>query len=233
MIILMKKIFLISALLIGAITNGHSQHTSASGIKKSFAVKKTGIKKPLYIIDGVKQINRESNADNFPSDSIAEMTILKNEDAIKLFGIEAIDGAIVITTKSKKTQTDKLNLEQKGSLLPKENNINNPANFKIYNSNLKKGIAIKSLNDKPNITLRGIGNQSLPNYNDAVYILDGQEIEKEAVSWINPNTIQSISILKKEHATAQYGPQAQNGVVIISTKPIKKSNNPDKPVDKN
>ena len=233
MIILMKKLFLISALLIGAITNGHSQHSSGSGIKKSSAVKKTGIKKPLYIIDVVKQINPESNADSFPPDSIAEVTILRNEDAIKLFGIDAIDGAIVITTKSKKDQTDKLNLEQKYSLLPKENDIYNPSNFKIYNSTSQKGIAIKSLKDKPNITLRGIGSQSLPNYNDAVYILDGQEIEKEAVSWVNPNTIQSISILKKEHAIAQYGPQAHNGVVIISTKPIKKSNNPDKPVDKN
>lgn len=229
----MKKLFLICALLIGAITNGYSQHTSGSSIKKSSAIKKTGIKKPLYIIDGVKQINPESNADSFPPDSIAEMTILRNEDAIKLFGIEAVDGVIVITTKSKKNQTDKLNLEQKDSLLLKENNINNPANLKIYNNTSEKGMAVISLNDKPNITLRGLGNKPLPNFKDAVYILDGQEIEKEAVSWVNPNTIQSISILKKEHAIAKYGPQAYNGVVIINTKPIKKSNNPDKPVDKN
>ena len=135
----MKKIFLISVLLIGAVTNGHSQHTSGSGIKKSSAVKKKGIKKPLYIIDGVKQINPESNAESFSTDSIAEITILRNEDAIKLFGIEAIDGAIVITTKSKKNQTDKLNLERKNSPIPKENDINNPSNFKIYNSTSQKG----------------------------------------------------------------------------------------------
>lgn len=79
-----------------------------------------------------------------------------------------------------------------------------------------------SLNDKPNIILRGLRNQSLPNYNDVIYILDGQEIQKDAMSFINPNTIQSISVLKKEHAIEKYGPQAHNGVVIISTKPVKK-----------
>lgn len=104
MIILMKELFLFSALLIGAITNGHSQHTSGSGIKKTSTGKKTGIKKPLYIIDGVKQLNPESNANSLHPDSITEVNILRNEDAIKLFGIEAIDGAIVITTKSKKTR---------------------------------------------------------------------------------------------------------------------------------
>jgi len=161
------------------------------------------------------------------------MTVLKNEDAIKLFGIEAANGAIVITTRSKKDQIGKLIQEQKDSLLPKGKGINNAVNFKTYNTTSEKGIAITSLNDKPNITLRGLGNRSLPNYNDAVYILDGEKVDKDDVNLVNPNTIQSISILKKDSAITQYGPQAYNGVVIITTKPVKKPDNPDKPVDKN
>ncbi|KQR72256.1 hypothetical protein [Pedobacter sp. Leaf176] len=188
----MKKLFLITTLLIGAISNGHSQNSSDSSIKVSYTVKKTGIKKPLYIIDGVKQINPESITDSFRPDSIAEITILRHDDAIKLFGIEAIDGAIVITTKSMNKQVDKINLEQKNSILPKEKDINSPANFRAYNDTFEKGIAIKSLNGKPNITFRGIDKQFLPNYNDAIYILDGQKIEKEALSWLNPNTIRAF-----------------------------------------
>ena len=229
----MKKLLLISTLLIGAITNGQAQHISDSSTKKSIAVKKTDIKKALYIIDGVKQINPGSIAEGLHPDSIAEMTVLKNEDAIKLFGIEAANGAIVITTRSKKDQIAKLIQEQKDSLLPKGKGINNGVNFKTYNTTSEKGIAITSLNDKPNITLRGLGNRSLPNYNDAVYILDGEKVDKDDVNLVNPNTIQSISILKKDSAITQYGPQAYNGVVIITTKPVKKPDNPDKPVDKN
>jgi len=67
----MKKLLLISTLLIGAITNGQAQHISDSSTKKSTAVKKTDIKKPLYIIDGVKQINRGSIAEGLHPDSIA------------------------------------------------------------------------------------------------------------------------------------------------------------------
>jgi len=225
----MKKLLLISFLLISAITNGQAQHISDSSIKKSSAVKKTSIKKPIYIIDGIKLLNSESIADRLHPGSIAEITVLKNEDAIKLFGIEAANGAIVIKTRSK-DQIVKLNPEQKDSILPKENDVNNAENFKTYNTTSEKGIAITSLNDKPNIIIRGIGNRTLPDYNDAVYIVDGEKIDKDDVNLINPNTIKSISILKKANAIAQYGPQASNGVVIIITKPLKK---PDIPVDRN
>lgn len=226
----MKKLLVISFLFIGAITNGQAQHISDSSIKRSSAVKKTGIKKPIYIIDGVKHLNPGSITASLLPGSIAEITVLKNEDAIKLFGIEAANGAVVITTRAKKDQIVKLNPQQKDSILPEEKGINNAINFKADDTTSEKGIAITSLNDKPNITIRGLGNRSSTNYNEAVYIIDGVKVDKDDVTLINPNTIKSISILKKENAITQYGTQAYNGVVIITTKPVKK---PDIPLDKN
>ncbi|HEY2583680.1 MAG TPA: TonB family protein [Mucilaginibacter sp.] len=49
-----------------------------------------------------------------------------------------------------------------------------------------------------------------------IYILDGKEIKD--LSGVNPNTIESISVLKDESATKLYGPIGSNGVVIITTK---------------
>jgi TonB family protein len=49
-----------------------------------------------------------------------------------------------------------------------------------------------------------------------IYILDGKEIKD--LSGVNPNTIESISVLKDESATKLYGPNGNNGVVIITTK---------------
>ncbi len=50
-------------------------------------------------------------------------------------------------------------------------------------------------------------------------VLDGVEMEGEAeLNAINPNTIESISVLRGENAGSLYGEKARNGVLIITTK---------------
>jgi len=49
-----------------------------------------------------------------------------------------------------------------------------------------------------------------------LYILDGKEIT--SLMTVNPNDIESISVLKDKSAIALYGPKGANGVVIIKTK---------------
>ena len=39
-----------------------------------------------------------------------------------------------------------------------------------------------------------------------------------AVSWLNPNDIEDITVLKDASATAIYGVKAANGVILITTK---------------
>lgn len=51
-----------------------------------------------------------------------------------------------------------------------------------------------------------------------LYIVDGKELSKEEVDKINPNTIESIDILKGTSATKLYGEKGKNGVIIIKTK---------------
>ena len=47
------------------------------------------------------------------------------------------------------------------------------------------------------------------------------ETAGNAISWLNPNDIETITILKDAAATAIYGSQAANGVIVITTKKAK------------
>ena len=53
------------------------------------------------------------------------------------------------------------------------------------------------------------------------FSVDGDDIRQlagNAISWLNPNDIESITVLKDASATAIYGSKAANGVIVIKTK---------------
>ncbi len=69
------------------------------------------------------------------------------------------------------------------------------------------------------------GGSSLNASNDPLLVIDGVPVEGNGISGssnllntINPNDIESISVLKDASATALYGSRASNGVLIITTK---------------
>ncbi len=70
----------------------------------------------------------------------------------------------------------------------------------------------------PSFKIRGIG--SLGASSAPLYIIDGAPLEQSA-STINPNDIESISVLKDASASAIYGARGANGVIIITTKKAK------------
>tara|TARA_R110000868_G_scaffold720_6_gene5294 strand:+ start:7928 stop:11008 length:3081 start_codon:yes stop_codon:yes gene_type:complete len=75
----------------------------------------------------------------------------------------------------------------------------------------------------PNIRIRG--GASLSGNNNPLIVIDGVPIDNtnpagvsNPLSLINPNDIESFSVLKDASATAIYGSRASNGVIIITTK---------------
>ncbi len=69
------------------------------------------------------------------------------------------------------------------------------------------------------------GGASLNATNDPLIVIDGVPVESNGIAGsgnylntINPNDIESISVLKDASATALYGSRASNGVLIITTK---------------
>ncbi|MDR3245610.1 MAG: SusC/RagA family TonB-linked outer membrane protein [Prevotellaceae bacterium] len=51
-----------------------------------------------------------------------------------------------------------------------------------------------------------------------------REIASNSISWLNPNDIETITVLKDASATAIYGSKAANGVIVITTKRAKPGN---------
>lgn len=66
------------------------------------------------------------------------------------------------------------------------------------------------------MTLHGVG--SLGSSSTPLYVIDGIPSSSRAIMAMNPNDIESISVLKDASATSIYGSRAANGVVYVSTK---------------
>ncbi|MPT32260.1 MAG: SusC/RagA family TonB-linked outer membrane protein [Chryseobacterium sp.] len=73
------------------------------------------------------------------------------------------------------------------------------------------------------VTIRGIS--SISGNTDPLYVIDGVAITREStggvgnpLNLVNPNDIESISVLKDASATAIYGVRASAGVIIVKTK---------------
>ena len=89
------------------------------------------------------------------------------------------------------------------------------------------GVSIVSNSGAPgdgaNVLIRGIGSLNLNS--NPLFVVDGIPLDsggvggsRNALNVINPNDIESMSILKDASATAIYGSRAANGVVLITTK---------------
>lgn len=70
----------------------------------------------------------------------------------------------------------------------------------------------------PTITIRGIGSYAASSA--PLYVIDGVPMEQSVAS-INPQDIESMSVLKDASASAIYGNRGANGVIIITTKKAK------------
>ena len=88
------------------------------------------------------------------------------------------------------------------------------------------GVTVTSNSGAPGAgsTIRIRGGSSLSASNDPLIVIDGLPISSTSISGadvlstINPNDIESFSVLKDASATAIYGSRASNGVIVITTK---------------
>ena len=85
------------------------------------------------------------------------------------------------------------------------------------------GVVVKQNSGTPgeqmNITIRGVG--SLGAGSDPLYVIDGFAVGTTIGQNLNPNDIESISVLKDAASTAIYGARGSNGVILITTKNAK------------
>ncbi|MDP2336402.1 MAG: SusC/RagA family TonB-linked outer membrane protein [Bacteroidota bacterium] len=122
--------------------------------------------------------------------------------------------------------------EVKGEILTEtpQNNVLNALQGKV------SGVRISQMNgtvgSSVNIIIRGA--KSLSNDNQPLFVVDGVPVSNtstnlyngadmgNAISDINPDDIESVSVLKGASAAALYGSRAGNGVILITTRPGRK-----------
>ena len=70
----------------------------------------------------------------------------------------------------------------------------------------------------PTITIRGVG--TITGTNSPLYVIDGVPFDGN-ITDINPEDVESMSVLKDAASAALYGNRAANGVILITTKKAK------------
>ena len=74
-------------------------------------------------------------------------------------------------------------------------------------------------NDVANLAIRGVGSSAISSlYNNFNIFVDGFEVKPNYFNYLQPEEIESISILKDAAALAQFGMHGDNGVIWIVTK---------------
>lgn len=81
------------------------------------------------------------------------------------------------------------------------------AGVRVVNTGSSPGVS-------PSIRIRGTTSR---NSNEPLYVIDGQ-IVSTGIGFLNPNDIETITVLKEASAAAIYGSRAASGVILINTK---------------
>ncbi len=128
-----------------------------------------------------------------------------NEVVVTAFGIKRQAKELGVAT----AQVNDKQLTQAGV-----SNVVNGLTGKV--SGLQINTVNNGVNPDTRITLRG--NRHFLASNQALVVLDGVPVNATYLNSINPNDIQSVNVLKGASASALYGNDASNGVLVISTK---------------
>ena len=175
-------------------------------------------KQPLYIVDGMVK-KHQTTKDIHPA-TIQSIHVWKGEQAVEKFGEQARDGAIEITLKSglPNINNDKLNeisvIGYKSKNDTKSDTtshlhtflkINGEASFVMEDSQDE----VPSIREK--VQIRGINGKPL-------LVIDGVVSVDQNIKSVQPDDIESITILKDKSAALVYGEKGKAGVILITRK---------------
>jgi TonB family protein len=82
-----------------------------------------------------------------------------------------------------------------------------PINFRLQGDDSKTG------KETGNLEFKGLKDGNKP-----LYIVDGKVVTENDFKAINPADIKQIDVLKDKNATALYGEQGKNGVIVVTGK---------------
>jgi TonB family protein len=183
---------------------------------------------PLILLDGMETERKEM--DEIKPDDIVSMNVIKDKKTIEKYGEKAKNGIIEITSKNPPLYLlDGIVIDpEKMNIKPEDIDhidvLKGKSGFKEYGEKGKNGVVLITTKKNAKNADAGISKQKIGiiDSRDAkeqpLYFLDGALIDKSKMDAINPEDIQSISVLKEKGATDKYGEKGKNGVVLITSK---------------
>jgi TonB-dependent SusC/RagA subfamily outer membrane receptor len=197
--------------------------------------------KPLFILDG--EVISESVMKVIDPNKIESINILKDASAVAVFGEKGKGGVVQITTKKGKTNDAPATGRIVVRGMPLDNSRTFDERVLIISDTVQtngKTILLKSNNLKDvrfmENSLKDIqfmekglvesGKKSGvtfsvgPDFKESpsLIFVDGEKKTKKEMDALSPDQIKSVQILKGDALIKEYGPDAKNGVMKISTK---------------
>jgi len=196
------------------------------------------INPPLYVVDGKEMTKGEMK--KIKPDDIEQIDVLKSKESTAKYGEKGKNGVVLITLK--KSQTVKFTSKEIEVNKGNDITIKEPQSINIKSKDGKQPLLFidgnvttgKRLEDIDPNTIQSMsvwkdekaiekygaqgknGVVEITTKNKPLYVVDG--VICAEIKDIEPNSIESITVLKDQSATALYGEKGKNGVVIITSK---------------
>lgn len=187
-------------------------------------------KQPYYIIDG-KPVEDEGNLlGKIAAQDIESITVLKDSSATALYGKKGKNGVILVVTKKGTGLESLLEMDETDGKVRVDSVVVYSKDISNGKTTLKgKGKLSEVRITKVDTAKSAVGKIAIISGEnkpfDGLYILDGKQVEQDAISHIDLNTIKNVTVLKGSEAVKAHGAEGVNGVIIINTKKADESQN--------
>lgn len=145
-----------------------------------------------------------------PASGVQNMVLTQDSRALN----EVVVTALGVSRKAKDLGYSVSTINNKALVQAKSVNIAQALNGKV--SGLNISTVSSGVFEEAKINIRGI--RSLTGNNSPMLVVDGAPTPLGYLSSIPPDDVQSLNVLKSAASAAVYGPDAVNGVIVITTK---------------
>ncbi|MFT4016495.1 MAG: TonB-dependent receptor plug domain-containing protein [Agriterribacter sp.] len=201
--------------------------------KNSLQLRNMPEEEPLYILDGT--VVAPGTIYQLDQNKIESVTVLKNENALSLYGEKAKNGVVQIVTKKNNNAIGIVSSTENGQISMKKGDVEIVAdsifirgkkeNMKDTLPSGEKAVVTVDYSKRDQyldpLTVTGYkSDNSLPENipSDVYYVLNGRHVSEKQVKKLTPNIIKSIDVLKGSSAIKFYGKKAKNGAIVIVTR---------------
>ena len=212
-----------------------SKGNNKSVVIKMDAAGGTGnAQKPLFILDG--EVISESVMKVIDPNKIESINILKDASAVAVFGEKGKGGVVQITTKKGKTNdapaagrivlrgvpTDNSKVLKELVVINTDTVQSNGKTVFVKSNNLKDGEFMATNFDGAGNVIEKVKVEIQPKGSSknspSLIFIDGEKKTKKELDALSPDQIKSVEVLKGESAIKEYGAEAKDGVIKITTK---------------